>query len=51
MVKSFQVDNELHERFTKAVSCAHDGHSYGNISLEHRKALENHIKVLEAMKK
>lgn len=50
MVKTFQIDDALHERFVNAVSKAHGGHAYGNISEEHRKALEDRINKLEEMK-
>ena len=46
MVKTFQIDNELHDRFVKAIANAYGGHAYGYISREHREAIEDRIKKL-----
>ena len=41
-----QIDEDLANRFKKAVGNAHAGRIYGNISAEHQKALENHILLM-----
>jgi hypothetical protein len=51
MVKTFLVDDELHDRFKKAVENAHKEHPRGNLAYEHRAAIEDRIKALEAKKK
>ena len=51
MVKNFLVDDIIHDKFRDAVSKAHGGNPHGYIAREHRKALENHIKLLEAKNK
>lgn len=49
-MKTFLIDDELHRRFIEAISKAHEGHVYGNISSEHRAAIEDRIKKLEETK-
>lgn len=49
-MKTFLIDNELHGRFIEAISKAHGGRAYGNISREHRAAIEDRIKKLEETK-
>lgn len=49
-MKTFLIDDELHERFVEAIRKANKGKAYGKIAREHRAALEDRIKKLDEMK-